>query len=115
MQSATTTLVTMLLTLGVAASGCRDVPPEAPPSGASAVADLPSPVPGGAGRMAPVLGASTAETCIQGGTPREDVRTIMGEPDSVSFGSWLYGSSEIMFGYGVVVEARNSGGNLILC
>jgi len=59
--------------------------------------------------------ASRGPRCIQGGTPREDVRRIMGEPDSVSYGSWLYGSSEIMFGYGVVVETRNAGGNLDLC
>jgi hypothetical protein len=39
----------------------------------------------------------------------------MGEPDSVSFGSWLYGPSEIMFGYGVVVEIRNEGGNVTVC
>lgn len=54
-------------------------------------------------------------TCIRGGTPREDVRRILGEPDSVSFGAWLYGSSEIQFGYGVVVDARDPDGRLHLC
>jgi hypothetical protein len=58
---------------------------------------------------------SPAAACIRGGTPREEVRRIMGEPDSVSFGSWLYGPSELMFGYGVVVEIRNEGGNVTVC
>jgi hypothetical protein len=39
----------------------------------------------------------------------------MGEPDSISFGAWLYGRSEISFGYGVVVDLSNAGGNLIVC
>jgi hypothetical protein len=39
----------------------------------------------------------------------------MGEPDSVSFGVWLYGSSEITFGYGVVVEMRDSARALLVC
>jgi hypothetical protein len=59
--------------------------------------------------------ATVAATCIRGGTPREDVRRIMGEPDSVSFGVWLYGSSEITFGYGVVVEMRDSARALLVC
>jgi hypothetical protein len=54
-------------------------------------------------------------TCIRGGTSREDVRRILGEPDSISFGAWLYGASEIQFGYGVVVETRDPAGRLHLC
>ena len=56
-----------------------------------------------------------APTCIRGGTTREDVRRILGDPDSVSFGAWLYGSSEIQFGYGVVVETRDPDARLHLC
>jgi hypothetical protein len=39
----------------------------------------------------------------------------MGEPDSISFGTWLYGRSSIDFGYGVVVAYANADGSLILC
>jgi hypothetical protein len=39
----------------------------------------------------------------------------LGEPDSISFGAWLYGSSEIQFGYGVVVETRDPEARLHLC
>jgi hypothetical protein len=53
--------------------------------------------------------------CIRGGSTREEVRRVMGEPDSISFGAWLYGRSEISFGYGVVVDLSNAGGNLIVC
>ena len=38
----------------------------------------------------------------------------MGEPDSTVYGSWFYGSSELLFGYGVVLEIRDRG-ELVLC
>ena len=71
-------------------------------------------------------GATTAPTprsdtttqgvrCIRGGTTREEVRAIMGEPDSVAFGDWLYGRSSVTFGYGVVLDFTNAGGNLVVC
>ena len=53
--------------------------------------------------------------CIRGGTSRAEVLALMGEPDSVSFGAWLYGRSEITFGYGTVLDFRNEDGNLVLC
>jgi hypothetical protein len=43
------------------------------------------------------------------------VRAILGEPDSVSFGVWLYGRSEVSFGYGVVVAYDDVDENLDLC
>jgi len=55
-----------------------------------------------------------ADPCIRGGTPRANVSRIMGEPDSVVYGSWFYGQSEVLFGYGVVVEIRDRG-ELVLC
>ena len=70
---------------------------------------------------APVsLGAGPASLdagpgCIRGGSTRDEVRAVMGEPDSISFGAWIYGRSSVSFGYGTVVEVSNEGGNLILC
>ncbi len=53
--------------------------------------------------------------CIRGGTTREEVRAIMGEPDSVAFGDWIYGRSSVTFGYGVVLDYSNASGDLKLC
>ena len=39
----------------------------------------------------------------------------MGEPDSVSFGAWLYGRVEITFGYGVVLAYSDPDSVLALC
>jgi hypothetical protein len=39
----------------------------------------------------------------------------MGQPDSIVFGAYVYGRSQIIFGYGVVQELSNESGNLILC
>jgi hypothetical protein len=56
-----------------------------------------------------------ADGCIRGGTPRAEVRALLGEPDSISWGVWLYGRSEITFGYGVVVAYEDHEENLSLC
>jgi outer membrane protein assembly factor BamE (lipoprotein component of BamABCDE complex) len=96
------------------AVGCREPSPGSgdPVAGSSVPSSRMVPnVLSGAGDMA----NPEAPTCIRGGTSREDVRRILGEPDSVSFGAWLYGSSEIQFGYGVVVETRDRDGRLRLC
>jgi len=85
--------------LGTLAAGCGGASPESEDGNA---------VDGDVGNLEP-------PSCIRGGTPREDVRRILGEPDSISFGAWLYGASEIQFGYGVVVEARDPDGRLHLC
>jgi len=116
MRIFTVILGALVAALG-AASGCREAPISDVPSEAPQVIDtfgVPV-VTGGVAGTSPAATASTPEVCIRGGTPRADVRRIMGEPDSVSYGSWLYGESEIMFGYGVVAETRNVGGNLIVC
>jgi hypothetical protein len=63
----------------------------------------------------PQLDSTQGLGCIRGGTTREEVRTIMGEPDSVAFGDWVYGRSSVTFGYGVVLDYSNAGGNLRLC
>ena len=54
-------------------------------------------------------------SCIRGGTSREEVRRIMGEPDSIAFGDWLYGRSSVTFGYGVVLDFTNVDGTLRVC
>lgn len=54
-------------------------------------------------------------SCIRGGTSRDEVRRIMGEPDSIAFGDWLYGRSSVTFGYGVVLDYANRDGRLRLC
>jgi len=56
-----------------------------------------------------------ASACVRGGSTREEVLEVMGSPDSVVFGAYVYGRSQILLGYGVVVEWSNAGGNLILC
>ncbi|MDH3227878.1 MAG: hypothetical protein OEM67_12440 [Thermoleophilia bacterium] len=108
-----TALARLSFVIGLAAvGGCgpsqRAEPPE---SEARATAATPS-APASARESAPRPGSSS---CIRGGSTREEVRALMGEPDSVSFGAWIYGRSEISFGYGVVVDFSNDGGNLILC
>jgi hypothetical protein len=95
-----------LLVGGVGACGPDEPPPpvpEQPP--APEVVNTPAPAP------APAQGL----TCIKGGSTREEVRAVMGEPDSVAFGDWLYGRSSVTFGYGVVLDYSNAGGNLVLC
>jgi hypothetical protein len=54
-------------------------------------------------------------SCIRGGTSRDEVRRIMGEPDSIAFGDWLYGRSSVTFGYGVVLDYANRDGRLRVC
>ena len=53
--------------------------------------------------------------CIRSGSTREEVRAVMGEPDSVSFGVWIYGRSSVTFGYGTVLDLEDEGGDLIVC
>ena len=81
------------------------VPDAEQPRVSDAPADAPSAAP-------PV---SQGLACIKGGSTREEVRAAMGEPDSVAFGDWLYGRSSVTFGYGVVLDYSNAGGNLVVC
>ena len=53
--------------------------------------------------------------CFRSGSTRAEVRTVMGAPDTVVFGAWEYGRSSVTFGYGVVADYSNEGGNLRLC
>ena len=53
--------------------------------------------------------------CFRPGSSRDEVRAVMGAPDTVDFGAWMYGRSNVTFGYGVVLDYSNEGGNLRLC
>ena len=73
--------------------------------------------PGGSVVLAP---AETSEPplapgCIRSGTSRAEVRAIMGAPDSVGYGNWVYGRSWVAFGYGQVNDFENVDGSLRLC
>ncbi len=70
-----------------------------PATGTSAEAEEPPPTPG----------------CFRPGSSRDEVRAVMGAPDTVDFGAWVYGVSNVTFGYGVVLDFSNEGGNLRLC
>ena len=64
----------------------------------------------------PVSARPTLATgCFRSGSSRAEVRTVMGEPDTVHFGAWMYGRSNVAFGYGVVADYSNEDGNLRLC
>jgi len=53
--------------------------------------------------------------CFRSGSSRAEVRTVMGPPDTVDRGAWVYGESWVTFGYGVVLDFSNTGGDLRLC
>ena len=53
--------------------------------------------------------------CFRPGSSRDEVRAVMGAPDTVDFGAWVYDRSNVTFGYGVVLDYSNEGGNLRLC
>jgi hypothetical protein len=69
---------------------------------------------GGEGASAPLTrapGASPTDEssarrrgCIRGGFTPAEVRAAMGEPDSIVGGWWIYGRTQIQFGYGTVQD-----------
>lgn len=100
----------------VVLGGCRERPAVADPPG-DVSAEAREPVPEQPAVLTqPVPQASPpVDGCIKGGTTRAEVRALLGEPDSISWGVWLYGESEITFGYGVVVAFADVEDNLMLC
>jgi hypothetical protein len=42
--------------------------------------------------------------CIRGGFTPAEVRSAMGEPDSIVGGWWIYGRTQVLFGYGTVQD-----------
>lgn len=99
----------VLLLAGIAACAPEQVPPAPEVDAPTAVADGRPSDPASPERPRGGPG------CIRGGSTREEVRAVMGEPDSVSFGAWLYGRSAVTFGYGTVLDLENQGGELIVC
>ncbi len=53
--------------------------------------------------------------CFRNGSSRAEVRAVMGPSDRVDRGAWVYGESWVTFGYGVVLDFSNEGGDLRLC
>ena len=69
----------------------------------------------GAGTPAEISEPPPATGCFRSGSSRAEVRAVMGAPDTVDFGAWMYGRSSVTFGYGVVLDYSNQGDNLRLC
>jgi hypothetical protein len=63
----------------------------------------------------PLVETSLADGCFRPGSSRAEVRALMGAPDTIDFGAWVYGESWVTFGYGVVLDYSNQGSNLKLC
>ncbi len=79
--------------------------------------DSAQPAPGGSVLLPPAetIEPPLAPGCIRSGTSRAEVRAIMGAPDSVGYGNWVYGRSWVAFGYGQVNDFENVDGSLRLC
>jgi hypothetical protein len=48
--------------------------------------------------------AARRSGCIRGGFTPAEVRAAMGEPDSTVAGWWIYGRTQVLFGYGTVQD-----------
>jgi hypothetical protein len=101
-------VVTACAACGGAPEGARQERRDAPSTAASASGASPA-------SAAPTQTPPLAATCIRTGSTQAEVRQVMGAPDSVVFGAWVYGRSQILFGYGTVQDYANVGGNLIIC
>jgi len=63
----------------------------------------------------PAMEPSMRTGCFRSGSSRNEVRAAMGAPDAIDRGAWEYGQDWVTFGYGVVLDFSNEGGNLRLC
>ncbi len=63
----------------------------------------------------PSVEPSVRTGCFRSGSSRNEVRAAMGAPDAINRGFWEYGQDWVTFGYGVVLDFSNEGGNLRLC
>ena len=71
--------------------------------------------PGGSVAPTPAEEPSMRTGCFRSGSSRNEVRAAMGAPDAINRGAWEYGQDWVTFGYGVVLDFSNEGGNLRLC
>ena len=90
-------------------------PPADPTAGVNG--DSARQAPGGvaAGIPAEAEGPPLTGGCFRLGSSRDQVRAVMGAPDTIAFGDWVYGQSTLTFAYGQVDYVSNDGGNLRLC
>ena len=79
----------------------------APPAPGGSVAPTPA--------EEPSMEPSMRTGCFRSGSSRNEVRAAMGAPDAIDRGAWEYGQDWVTFGYGVVLDFSNEGGNLRLC
>ena len=102
----------VLLVLCGSFAACGDSVPEAQPDSApppqSPVFEPPPPVAAGAP-------ADTATPrCVGPGSTREQVRAVLGEPDTIVGGWWHYGRTQFHLGSGTVQDYI-SGGDVPFC
>jgi hypothetical protein len=103
----------LLLVLGVLSRAPSDAPQPVNAAETAAAGPLTEPTAGVDGDSAEPPLAATG--CFRSGSSRAEVRAVMGAPDTVDFGAWMYGRSSVTFGYGVVLDYSNQGDNLRLC
>ncbi len=103
----------LLLVLVVLSRAPSDAPQPANAAETAAAGPLTEPTAGVDGDSAAQALAATG--CFRSGSSRAEVRAVMGAPDTVDFGAWMYGRSSVTFGYGVVLDYSNQGDNLRLC
>jgi hypothetical protein len=60
------------------------------------------------------VGPPSTRPCVGPGSTREEVRAVLGEPDSIVGGWWHYGRSQFHLGSGTVQDYVNGAG-LPLC
>ena len=118
--------LTLLLLLVVLLRSPAEAPPAMDTAGPAA-SDRPSEPKAGVSSAQQSVGGTNPPTltetdeppsaagCFGTGSTRAEVQAVMGTPDTVVFGEWLYGRSGVTFGYGTVLDIRNDGGNLRLC
>jgi hypothetical protein len=75
----------------------------------------PTPAASGETPLEPSVEPPVRTGCFRSGSSRNEVRTAMGAPDAIDRGAWEYGQDWVTFGYGVVLDFSNEGGNLRLC
>jgi hypothetical protein len=94
-----------------ALAACGDPTPEAEPGAAPPQSPAFSPPPPVAADAPP---DTTTPRCVGPGSTREQVRAVLGEPDSIVGGWWHYGRTQFHLGSGTVQDYI-SGGNVPFC
>jgi hypothetical protein len=103
--------VLLALFVGMSLTSSGPPEPETAADPESATAEVPATEP----TAVEVAGPEDPDGCFSSGSTRAEVSRVMGAPDSIAFGEWLYGRSGVTFGYGTVLDYHNEGGDLRLC